>query len=85
MGRRILIAAMGFVLFVLLWVCLLGSALANDSSVELMTGGLVFTKNNDVEMLSEDLSISTERNPGQLSVSKQVGERRHHDSCFPVA
>jgi hypothetical protein len=35
------------------------SARANDSSVELATGGLVFVKNNDIEMLSEDLFIST--------------------------
>lgn len=35
------------------------SALANDSSAELATGGLVFVKNPDVEMLAEDLFIST--------------------------
>jgi hypothetical protein len=35
------------------------SALANDSSAEIGTGGLVFVKNPDVEMLSEDLYIST--------------------------
>jgi hypothetical protein len=33
---------------------------ANDTSVELSTGGLVFVKNSDVEMVSEDLFISTE-------------------------
>ncbi len=31
---------------------------ANDSTAELATGGLVFVKNNDVDMLSEDLFIS---------------------------
>jgi hypothetical protein len=81
MGRRILIAAMGFVLFVLLWVCLLGSALANDSSAELMTGGLVFTKNNDVEMLSEDLSISTE----EIRVSYRFLNRSAKDVTTTVA
>ena len=33
-------------------------ALANDTSAELSTGGLVFVRNDDVEMLSEDLLIS---------------------------
>jgi hypothetical protein len=33
---------------------------ANDTSVELSAGGLVFVKNPDVEMVSEDLFISTE-------------------------
>jgi hypothetical protein len=33
-------------------------ALANDSSAELATGGLVFVKNDAVEMASEDLFIS---------------------------
>ena len=31
---------------------------ANDSTAELATGGLVFVKNNDIDMLSEDLFIS---------------------------
>jgi Domain of unknown function (DUF4424) len=33
-------------------------AFANDTSAELSTGGLVFVRNDDVEMLSEDLAIS---------------------------
>jgi Domain of unknown function (DUF4424)/YARHG domain len=33
---------------------------ANDTTAELSTGGLVFVKNPDVEMVSEDLFISTE-------------------------
>jgi hypothetical protein len=37
----------------------MGSAIANDSSAELGTGGLIFVRNDDVEMRSEDLSIST--------------------------
>ena len=32
---------------------------ANDSSAELATGGLVFVKNDNIEMTSEDLFIST--------------------------
>lgn len=34
-------------------------ALANDSTAELATGGLVFTKSDAIEMRSEDLFIST--------------------------
>jgi hypothetical protein len=34
-------------------------ALANDSSAELTTGGLVLAKSADIEMRSEDLAIST--------------------------
>src|SRR3954464_8100065 len=35
------------------------SAIANDSSAQLGTGGLIFVRNDDVEMRSEDLLIST--------------------------
>jgi hypothetical protein len=34
-------------------------ALANDSSAELATGGLIFVRNDDIEMRAEDLAIST--------------------------
>jgi len=34
-------------------------ALANDSAAALATGGLVFVRNDDIEMRSEDLYIST--------------------------
>jgi hypothetical protein len=34
-------------------------ALANDSTAELATGGLIFVRNENVEMRSEDLTIST--------------------------
>jgi hypothetical protein len=36
------------------------SALANDSTAELATGGLVFTKNDALQMRSEELFVSTE-------------------------
>jgi hypothetical protein len=39
-------------------VALAAPAGANDSSAELATGGLVFVKNDDVEMTSEDLYLS---------------------------
>jgi hypothetical protein len=34
------------------------SAIANDSTAELATGGLVFTRNDNIEMRSEELAIS---------------------------
>lgn len=42
-----------------------GSALANDSTAELTTGGLMLTKSADIEMRSEELSIS----PREIRVS----------------
>jgi Domain of unknown function (DUF4424) len=36
-------------------------ALANDSTAELSTGGLVFLRTPDIEMRSEDLFISTQQ------------------------
>jgi uncharacterized protein DUF4424 len=42
----------------------LSSARANDTSAELAVGGLVFTKNSDVAIQSEDLTIS----PGAVTV-----------------
>jgi hypothetical protein len=38
--------------------CAAAPALANDTSAELATGGLLFVQNDKVEMRSEDLSIS---------------------------
>jgi hypothetical protein len=38
--------------------CAAAPASANDSTAELATGGLIFVKNDNVEMRSEDLSIS---------------------------
>src|SRR5208282_5762017 len=36
-------------------------ALANDTTAELATGGLVFVTNDDIEMRAEDLFISTQQ------------------------
>jgi hypothetical protein len=44
----------------LAWI-LNSHALANDTTAELATGGLVFTRTNDVEMQSEELYVSTQR------------------------
>jgi hypothetical protein len=41
-------------------LCIAGNgARANDSTAELATGGLIFVRNDDVEMRAEDLYIST--------------------------
>jgi hypothetical protein len=53
-----------------------GGASANDSSAELATGGLVLTKNADVEMRSEDLFIS--------AAEIHVGYRFYNASADPV-
>ena len=49
--------------FVLLAAALAAAspASANDSTAELATGGLVFVRNDNVEMRSEDLLISARR------------------------
>jgi hypothetical protein len=54
---------------------------ANDSSAELTTGGLVFVKNPDVEMLSEDLFISTE----EIRVLYRFANRSNKDVTVYVA
>lgn len=38
-----------------------GGALANDSTAEVAVGGLVLTRNGDIDMLSEDLYVSAEQ------------------------
>ena len=49
-----------FVFAALAGILALGPAFANDSSAELAAGGLVLTKNSDIEMRSEDLYISVD-------------------------
>ena len=51
-------------------------ALANDSSAELTTGGLIFVRNDDVEMRAEDLRISAKE--------VHVGYRFFNKSDQPV-
>ena len=57
------------------------SSKANDGTAELATGGLVFVKNNDVAMLSEDLFISTE----QIRVSYRFLNKSNKDIIAYVA
>jgi hypothetical protein len=54
---------------------------ANDGVVELATGGLVFVKNPDVAMLSEDLFISTE----EIRVLYRFANRSDKDVTVYVA
>jgi len=56
-------------------------ALANDSTVELSTGGLIFVRNDDVEMISEDLAISAE----QVHVRYRFFNKSENDVTVLVA
>jgi hypothetical protein len=48
-------------LAVTILLALTGFANANDTAAELATGGLVFAKNDSIEMVSEDLYISASK------------------------
>ena len=50
LNRKIALVAASFIA--------VAPALANDSTAEMATGGLIFVRNENVEMRSEDLSIS---------------------------
>ena len=54
---------------------------ANDSSAELATGGLVLTKSNDIEMLSEDLFISMK----EIRVQYRFLNHSDGDIVTPIA
>lgn len=54
---------------------------ANDSSAELATGGLVFVKNDDVEMTSEDLYLSA----AEIRVRYRFANRVDRDVTVHVA
>ena len=56
-------------------------ALANDSTAELSTGGLVFVRNEDVEMRSEDLFISAK----EISVRYRFFNRADQNMTVLVA
>jgi hypothetical protein len=75
------------VLAAALWAAVALSALAisaaraNDSTAELATGGLVFVHNDDVEMRSEDLAISTK----EVTVRYRFFNRSDKDVTVLVA
>jgi hypothetical protein len=58
-GRTIVYPSL--VLAIVVGLSLTGSALANDSTAELGTGGLDFVYNDNVEMRSENLFVSTDQ------------------------
>jgi hypothetical protein len=57
------------------------SAIANDSTAELATGGLILVRNDNVEMRSEELTISTE----QVSVRYRFFNTSDRDVTVLVA
>jgi len=73
-GRRLL-----YLCFALL--ALPKIAAANDTSAELAIGGLVFTKSTSIEMLSEDLFLSTE----QIRVRYRFYNSSNNDVVIHVA
>src|SRR5262245_57618271 len=54
---------------------------ANDSSAELAIGGLVFVKNADIQMLSEDLFVSAD----EIRVGYRFLNRSSRDITLQVA
>ncbi|MEZ5786932.1 MAG: DUF4424 domain-containing protein [Xanthobacteraceae bacterium] len=72
--RRLLIA-------LFLAVVSFGGARANDSTAELATGGLVFVKNDAIEMRAEDLFIST----AEIRVTYRFFNRTDRDVTVHVA
>lgn len=64
-----------------LMLLLAGPALANDSTAELTTGGLSFTTTPDVEMVSEDLFVSS----GEIRVAYRFLNHADHDVTSTVA
>ena len=57
------------------------SAIANDSSAELATGGLIFVRNDNVEMRSEELTISAV----EVSVRYRFFNKSNQDVTVLVA
>jgi hypothetical protein len=56
-------------------------ALANEGSIELATGGLIFVRNENLEMLSEDLAIS----PNAVGIRYRVLNKSDQDVTVLVA
>jgi hypothetical protein len=64
------------------WFCIpLNATLANDSSAELATGGLVITKSDDIEMQSDDLFISMK----EVRVQYRFFNHSDHDITTQIA
>jgi hypothetical protein len=61
-----------------------GTAVANDSTAELATGGLVFVQNDDVEMRSEDLYISAAEIRVRYRFFNRTGKEVSVHVAFPM-
>jgi hypothetical protein len=57
------------------------AAVANDSSAELATGGLMLVRNDDIEMRAEDLYVSA----AEIRVRYRFYNRSHRDVVVEVA
>jgi hypothetical protein len=56
-------------------------ALASEGSIELSTGGLIFVRNENLEMLSEDLAIS----PSEVSIRYRLFNKSGSDVSVLIA
>ena len=61
-----------------------GDASANDTSAELATGGLVLTKDADIEMRSEDLYVSDREIRVRYRFFNKAGEDKTVTVAFPM-
>ncbi len=61
-----------------------GQALANDTMAQLGTGGLVFVTNEDIEMASEDLFVSTTQVKVVYKFNNKSDSDQHILVAFPM-
>jgi hypothetical protein len=59
-------------------------AMANDTTAQLGTGGLVFVTNEDIEMQSEDLSVSAEQVKVVYKFHNKSDQDQHILVAFPM-
>jgi Domain of unknown function (DUF4424) len=60
------------------------AAIANDSSAEKAAGGLVLTQNRDIDMVSEDLFVSTEQVRVRYVFRNRAPRARRITVAFPM-
>jgi Domain of unknown function (DUF4424) len=69
---------------VLAFAAFAGGAFANDTTAQLGTGGLIFVKNWDVNMLSEDLFVSQDEVKVKYEFRNDNKEDQHVLVAFPM-
>lgn len=79
MSRRILLAAGA-----LAAIIAAQAGQANDSSAEKAAGGLVLKQNNDIDMVSEDLFVSTEQVRVRYVFRNRARQARRITVAFPM-